>query len=262
MQQEGVQLATTESAFDDREAFPTTVAVSQIESPSKTKNSIEPFDDFNDFESKDATSEQGSPGKEAITASLELKVEKADVVFGDDANEEVQVYIFNNDSSDLKTTGSLFSSLSELKTRFSEFLLRSLNITHDYSYKKFLDELSNKNISIHNDKTKLFYFVEMGDLHSLEEQIHHVLRDIPTVSARNKFLKNYVDAVGANIVHLAYLMEYYHIAHWLVETFPEVALQPYSSKLPAFVSDEFKGFDMPYSGENILHMVIVRRNYV
>ena len=259
MQQEGVQLATTESAFDDKEAFPTTVVVSDTESSSKLKINVESFDDY---ETKDAASEQGSPGKEAMETLLDSKVEKADVVFGNDVNEELQTYLFSNDSTDLKPTGSSILSFSALKTKFSEFLLRSLNITQDYSYKKFLDEISNKNISIHNDKTKLFYYVEMGDLHALEEQIHHALRDIPTVPARNKFLKNYVDAVGASIVHLAYLMEYYHIAHWLVETFPEVALQPYSGKVPAYISKEYEGFDMPYSGENILHMVIVRRNYV
>ena len=59
-------------------------------------------------------------------------------------------------------------------------------------------------------------------------------------------------------------MERYDIGHWLVETFPEVALKPYSGKLPDF--EEFKDDDftddmMPYTGENILHMVIVRRNY-
>ena len=257
MQQEGVQLATTESAFDDKEAFPTAVVIAETESSSQSKTIVESFDDFDDFETKDAASEQGSPGKEAITTFVE-----ADVVFGDDVNEELQIYAFNNNSTVQEPSGNSLFSFSELKTKFSELLLRLLNITQDYSYKKFVDELGSKNISMHNDKTKLFYFVEMGDLHLLEEQIHIALHDLPTVSARNKLLKNYVDAVGANIVHLAYLMEYYHIAHWLVETFPEVALQPYSSKVPAFAKDEFGGFDMPYSGENILHMVIVRRNYV
>jgi hypothetical protein len=41
-----------------------------------------------------------------------------------------------------------------------------------------------------------------------------------------------VDAAGANIVHLAYLYEYYQMGHWLVEMYPALALKPYSEKIP------------------------------
>ena len=92
------------------------------------------------------------------------------------------------------------------------------------------------------------------------------------------------DAAGAHIIHLAYLLEDYRIGRWLVETFPKIALLPYSGKLseellerkPKLKSIPNVDSLMPYTGfffltqclnfttmigENLLHMVIVRRNY-
>lgn len=39
------------------------------------------------------------------------------------------------------------------------------------------------------------------------------------------------DAVGGNLIHVAYLYEQYHIAHWLVENFPRAGLLAYSEDI-------------------------------
>ena len=51
------------------------------------------------------------------------------------------------------------------------------------------------------------------------------------------------DANGATIFHLAYLYERYEIARYLVQTFPEEALLPYSSE---HVEVQLKNGDLVY----------------
>lgn len=78
------------------------------------------------------------------------------------------------------------------------------------------------------------------------------------------------DSVGATIFHVAYLFKHYEIGRWLVKKYPREALQPFSDKFPPWLLDLFpplkkekyakrSGFIMPYSGETILHMTIIRR---
>ena len=99
------------------------------------------------------------------------------------------------------------------------------------------------------------------------------------------------DVAGANIVHLAYLFKHYHIGHYLVKRYPRLASLPYSGKidvLDKFITDlKHNSFSSPalyrkyqelrkrlgekvdavleenmlYTGENVLHMTIMRRNY-
>ena len=125
-----------------------------------------------------------------------------------------------------------------------------------------MSELDEMNVEIHNDKDKLFYYVITRDRYMLRTKLNEVLRGCKRAKDEYKLLKKKVNAFGANIIHQAYLIEAYDIAHWLVESFPEVALEPYSDQLPQSLRYEFEGYKMPYSGQNILHMVIVRRNYV
>eukprot|EP01037_Dinobryon_pediforme_P018100 gene18101-18340_t len=259
-EREGVLVSTTLAAFEDKALFPSKVV--ETNSDDDDDQSLPDQAEVVSFDE----SEMGGPEMKSSSEEKEehhqqvAKIERKDVVFGDEANEEIHAYILGEAENETPRTSAM--SWLSLQNKFGDFLLKSLNITHNYSYKKFLDTLSSMNVSIHNDKQKLFYYIEMGDLHNLKEQLQLCFRDCTTAVERKRFLKRYVDAVGANIVHLAYLIENYDLAHWLVETFPEVALEPYSDQLPKFIGEEFEGFEMPYSGENILHMVIVRRNYV
>ncbi len=64
------------------------------------------------------------------------------------------------------------------------------------------------------------------------------------------------DAVGANPVHVAYLYKQYGIGRWIVRNFPDEALLPYSA---CSTFTELPAKYMPYYGENVLHMCIIRR---
>ena len=74
------------------------------------------------------------------------------------------------------------------------------------------------------------------------------------------------DAAGATAFHIAYLFEQYDIARYLVEHYPTEALLPYDGDCILFDSDTGKirliveKKDMMYSGENILHIAIIKRN--
>ena len=121
---------------------------------------------------------------------------------------------------------------------------------------KIIDDLDSLSARQHSDVNSTFYLVICNDLPSLKEMAEE--------QGFYERVSSELNANGANVILFSYLLERYDIGHWLVETFPEVALKPYSGKLPDF--EEFKdGYFtddmMPYTGENILHMVIVRRNY-
>lgn len=84
----------------------------------------------------------------------------------------------------------------------------------------------------------------------------HILKKVLT--EQPDFIKD-TDAVGGSPVHVAYLYQKYDVGRWLVEHFPDEALQPYTDK------STYVGLPpqyMPYTGENILHMTIIRRNHV
>ena len=55
------------------------------------------------------------------------------------------------------------------------------------------------------------------------------------------------------MIHLAYLFKQYEIGHWLIKNYPKYGLETFSPKDEKVV--------MPFTGENILHMAIVRREY-
>ena len=66
------------------------------------------------------------------------------------------------------------------------------------------------------------------------------------------------DAVGANPVHVAYLYKKYEIGRWIVSNYPDESLLPYSTRS---TFRELPERFMPYYGENILHMCIIRRDH-
>ena len=119
-----------------------------------------------------------------------------------------------------------------------------------YSEREFSEQVLGIQTSEHYDQKTIFHLIRLGNLDLLQKKL---------VGDPN--YKFEVDAAGANVVHLAYLYGYYQMGHWLVERYPTLALEPYSDKLPAELQERFKGKKMLYTGENILHIVIVQRNY-
>ena len=144
------------------------------------------------------------------------------------------------------------SLYGRLKVMLGEMVLKRLNSANSGKARDFSDEIVKLQAKQHSDPNKIFHWIQSGDLTALKEKI----AEDPTLDIGEH------DAAGANIVHLAYLYEFYHIGHWLVESYPDLALKPYSDNVPEEFAD--MGFTegmMPYTGENILHIVIVRRNY-
>jgi ankyrin repeat protein len=62
------------------------------------------------------------------------------------------------------------------------------------------------------------------------------------------------DKAGATIIHIAYLYQNFHLGRKLVTQFPKESLLRYGRGI-------LHETEMPYYGENILHMAIVHRNY-
>jgi hypothetical protein len=70
------------------------------------------------------------------------------------------------------------------------------------------------------------------------------------------------DAVGATAVHVAYLYREWKIGRFLVENFPAIAAKPYSKgQWNDDSAVEGDGGPGTYTGENILHIAIIHRNY-
>ena len=129
------------------------------------------------------------------------------------------------------------------KTRKSP---KDLNFMRDY--------ILRQESALRNDSTSLFYWVSLGDLTALQEKM------LVTTDLDSRLYD--VDPTGANIVHKAYLSKFYHMGRWMVESYPFLALKPYSNQLPEAL--ERMGFSsefMPFTGLTILHIVIVRREY-
>ncbi len=130
----------------------------------------------------------------------------------------------------------------------------------DYSFDKYKEKIFRDRIvelqtKQHTKKEHLFYWIKIGAL----DEVRKMLEKDPS-----HILKR--DVAGASPIHMAYLFGIYDLAHYLVERFPEQALLPYSDAVPQEIIDELQEPEeelkrmMPYTGETILHMVIVRRN--
>eukprot|EP01035_Chromulina_nebulosa_P032209 gene32209-42999_t len=167
-------------------------------------------------------------------------------------------------------TTPVLNLISETARLFDTILLRlfqsqeSFNIDSEKGFNALILEEQTES---HKETENLFYWVRHGDLNTLKERIIAV-----TVSAEKKIeedkLINKRDAVGGHIIHLAYLLENYKIGRWLVQKYPHIALMAHDGVLPAEALQNKPDLNvpnyqelMPYTGENILHMVIVRRNY-
>jgi hypothetical protein len=108
----------------------------------------------------------------------------------------------------------------------------------------------------------IYELINPGDLEALKEQIATKIKAsrYRKIDKVEKEVIDERDAAGANIIHLAYLLEDYRIGRWLVETFPQIALLPYSHKVsedllerkPKLKSIPNYNSLMPYAGISIL----------
>ena len=118
-----------------------------------------------------------------------------------------------------------------------------------------------------HSKLDIYKLIQKDNLQGLKEflfseKLAEINRKEP------KEILKMTDCVGYNVVHVAYLMQKYEIGRWLVKNFPDVAIQPCSKKCSAIVMEnakmdrlEISDEDMPYAGQNILHLTIIQRNH-
>lgn len=129
--------------------------------------------------------------------------------------------------------GSLVNSLFESKEKAQ------------FSAGRLLVELQ---IDDHNQLLP-FKYTSHGNLVDLRKLLESLS------SEHQEYILNMQDGVGACILHIAYLYECFNIGRYLVALKPKLCTNQYS--MP-------KGVDnheyLPYLGENILHMCIVKRN--
>eukprot|EP01038_Epipyxis_sp_PR26KG_P011684 gene11684-15645_t len=145
------------------------------------------------------------------------------------------------------------------------------NSIKEYHQKRFIDAVHrnqyNDHHNISNDdpdvtEKKIFNFVKNGD----EDGLNNFIKNANKQTGSDWKEEN--DSAGANIIHLAYLFERYEMGRSLVKKYPLLALKPYSDNISPEIRREFDvlcpntaKYHMPYVGENILHMVIIRREY-
>ena len=129
--------------------------------------------------------------------------------------------------------------------------------------RKIREKLVQKQTEQH-EKRHLFRLVKKGNVVALEKHLKdkYIAKDIMEGKIDKKR-----DCVGANIIHIAYLVKNYEIGRWLVKSFPALAIKPYKAKFSKKVheglgiNEENSNTAFPYEGENILHIVIVQKNY-
>lgn len=130
--------------------------------------------------------------------------------------------------------------------------------------KKFLQIQNELQLSQHYNPHSLFFPVVTNDIPMLQRRIDREIEKDPTFN-----LCNVRDVSGATIIHTAYLYKRYQLAHYLVRKYPQVGLESYSGEKSELLLNKLKienipnpeSYTMPYTGENILHICIVRRNY-
>ena len=116
---------------------------------------------------------------------------------------------------------------------------------------------------MYEDKEFLFHFVAHNDLQSLKSRLEFEEEQTGDFNADKKLIESSIDPTGANIIHAAYLLKNYEIGRWLVENYPEQAFLPYESNCDDYEEKydlDMEPEDMPYTGQNILHIAIVHKN--
>lgn len=113
-------------------------------------------------------------------------------------------------------------------------------------------------VKAHLKQDSIYDYIIRRDLENFKVKLQEELKsDINFVEK--------MDATGANLIHIAYMYEGSEIARYLVKNYPHIAIQPYGDKLPddlivRFPTYSRHSFNMPFAGQNILHLTIANRN--
>lgn len=127
--------------------------------------------------------------------------------------------------------------------------------TEHHRAKRLHELLVQSQTEEHELPNSLFNLVMQGDLDGVKTKLI-LERKLGKGADVNLVLRT--DAAGGNVIHAAYLYEQYQIGRWFVEHYPTLAILPYSDECKEGMAIDSD--DMPYAGENILHMTIVRKN--
>ena len=115
------------------------------------------------------------------------------------------------------------------------------------------DYILRQESELRNDSNSVFYWVALGDVIAFQDKM---------MSASFRSQLHEVDPTGASIILKAYMCKFYQMGRWMVENYPFMALKPYSNRLPPVLAKMGYSPDhMPFTGLNILHIVILRREY-
>lgn len=101
-----------------------------------------------------------------------------------------------------------------------------------------------------------------------KNNVESVKNELKKGETLNNEIVGKMDALGATIIHCAYVWKKFKICRWLVENFPCEAVKPYSGDIQIDIEDDkeeidrlsLSSDDMVYAGENILHITIAQRN--
>lgn len=144
--------------------------------------------------------------------------------------------------------------------------------THKFKSNEYLISLQSME---HKDQEYLFFYVVNDQLELLKQKLEQIRAsellesnleridendleqpgdskqsDEPLADAafRDAVIRECTDAVGANIIHVAYLLKQYKIGRYLVEQYPDAALEGYSnSSTCTYITHD----QMPYTGKYI-----------
>ena len=135
---------------------------------------------------------------------------------------------------------------------------------------RFLSALLLEQTTLHTTEQSLFDFAMDGSIELIRGGLDAALRGDSPVSLANP-IEESIDAMGANLVHVAYLYENYEVGEFLARKFPEATCKGYAHVLSKAISlpngysfpkklEAFVGCELPYAGVTILHLVALRTN--
>ena len=153
-----------------------------------------------------------------------------------------------NPSDENALIGAKLGDISQLEPDDSIFVnLNDADIDEKNAATRIRELLVSKQQKEHLSPSSVFNLIYNDKLHLLLKELK-----------KNPDLIKDGDAVGANPVHVAYLYKKYEIGRWIVSNYPDESLLPYSTRS---TFRELPERFMPYYGENILHMCIIRRDH-
>lgn len=133
---------------------------------------------------------------------------------------------------------------------------------------RYLSALLLEQTTLHTTEKSLFDFAMDGSIDLINAGLDAALRGDSPVSLANP-IEDSIDAMGANLVHVAFMYENYEVGEFLVKKFPEAASKGYVHVLSKAISlpngsafpkklEAFVGYELPYAGVTILHLVALR----